>query len=166
MSEVAYQSKPRNLAVPAVFLIIPGWDGSVLLMLRRGTGYMDGMWDLPSGHIEPGELPTQAMVREAKEEVGVLVARKNLTLVHTSYRPKHDQTGDRADYVFKAEKWHRKPKVCEPDKCERLDWFHPNHHFPENVIPHVREFLKFWKKGVGFSEFDVKWLKDNGAYAL
>lgn len=30
-------------------------------------------WDIPGGHIEPGETPAQAAVRETLEETGVLV---------------------------------------------------------------------------------------------
>jgi 8-oxo-dGTP diphosphatase len=35
-------------------------------LLRRG-------WDIPGGHIDPGESPAQAAVRETVEEAGVLV---------------------------------------------------------------------------------------------
>ena len=166
-TEIEYQEKVRNCVVPAVYVIISGWGESILLCRRRGTGYMDGKWDLPSGHIEPGELPTEAAVRETEEEVGVILSRKDLQLVHTSYRPKHDNTGDRADYVFVAEMWGGKPRVCEPDKCEQVEWFGPNHIIRDlPVVPHVKEFIRLWKKGVRFSELDLKWLKAHGAYKL
>lgn len=163
MDQAGYQSKIRNLAVPAVYLMLRGSDDSILLMLRSGTGYMDGMWDLPSGHIEPGELPTQAMVRETKEEVGVVIIREDLTLVHTSYRPKHDKTGDRADYVFQSQKWLGQPEIGEPDKCEKLGWFRSGT-LPKNIVPHVRVFIQLWRDGVNFSELDLDWLKANGEY--
>jgi 8-oxo-dGTP pyrophosphatase MutT (NUDIX family) len=45
------------------------FDGDRILLSRlvkRG-------WDIPGGHIEPGEDPVQAAVRETMEETGVLV---------------------------------------------------------------------------------------------
>jgi 8-oxo-dGTP pyrophosphatase MutT (NUDIX family) len=166
-----YQSKVRETAIPAVYLfLLTGHErGSlgckILMMLRRGTGYMDGMWDVPSGHIEAGEVPTQAMQREAKEEIGIILVKKDLELVHTSYRPKHDQTGNRADYAFKASRWRNQPRIIESDKCEKMGWFW-SADLPKNTVPHVREFIRFWRKGIAFSEFNLRWLKTNGEYKL
>jgi 8-oxo-dGTP pyrophosphatase MutT (NUDIX family) len=41
-------------------------DAQVLLISPR-----EGRWQLPKGHLEPGEGPTQAAVREVREETGV-----------------------------------------------------------------------------------------------
>ena len=32
------------------------------------------MWDLPGGHVQPGETPAAALVRELSEELGVLIS--------------------------------------------------------------------------------------------
>ena len=50
----------------AVFVV---WEGKVLLHLHRKLG----MWLPPGGHIERGELPDDAAVREVLEETGVEV---------------------------------------------------------------------------------------------
>ena len=42
-------------------------SGRVLLISTRGGR----RWQLPKGHIEPGESPEQAAVREIREETGV-----------------------------------------------------------------------------------------------
>ena len=49
-------------------------DGRVLLAHRnpRRRWYPD-VWDLPGGHVEPGETARQALVRELREELGVEV---------------------------------------------------------------------------------------------
>ncbi|HXT19293.1 MAG TPA: NUDIX domain-containing protein, partial [Thermoanaerobaculia bacterium] len=45
-------------------LVVRG--GEVLLIAPRA-----GRWQLPKGHVEPGEAPTEAAVREVREETGV-----------------------------------------------------------------------------------------------
>ena len=50
----------------AVFVV---WEGKVLLHLHRKLN----MWLPPGGHIEQGELPDDAAVREVLEETGVEV---------------------------------------------------------------------------------------------
>ena len=46
-------------------LVVRG--GEVLLIAPRA-----GRWQLPKGHVEPGEAPPEAAVREVREETGVL----------------------------------------------------------------------------------------------
>ncbi|WP_407656858.1 NUDIX domain-containing protein [Lentzea atacamensis] len=43
----------------------------------------DGLWHLPSGKLDAGESVLDAAVREAEEEVGVLVEPGDLRHVHT-----------------------------------------------------------------------------------
>src|SRR6056297_3362562 len=46
-------------------------SGARLLLLRRsGTGLYDGCWAPPGGHVEAGETPVAAVLRETREEVG------------------------------------------------------------------------------------------------
>lgn len=52
--------------------------GRVLLCHRSPTReWMPGVWDFPGGHIDPGETPQQALVRELVEELGVRIATPN-----------------------------------------------------------------------------------------
>ena len=50
----------------AVFVV---WEGKVLLHLHRKLG----IWLPPGGHIEQGELPDDAAMREVLEETGLRV---------------------------------------------------------------------------------------------
>lgn len=39
-----------------------------ILLIRRSDG---GTWDLPGGAVEPGETPSEALLREVREETGL-----------------------------------------------------------------------------------------------
>ena len=41
----------------------------ILLSKRKNTGYKDGEYELPGGHLEENEDLYEAMIREAKEEL-------------------------------------------------------------------------------------------------
>ena len=62
----------KHLVIPTVNVFVI--NGSKLMLGRRAnTGWMDGHLCPPGGHIEVGETPVLAMLREIKEELGVVV---------------------------------------------------------------------------------------------
>lgn len=48
-------------------------DRGRVLLVRRGTEPAKGMWSIPGGLIETGEMLQQAVVREVREETGLAV---------------------------------------------------------------------------------------------
>lgn len=46
-------------------------DGRILLTRRLPTGHLPGMWEFPGGKLEPGEAPTDTVIRECREECGL-----------------------------------------------------------------------------------------------
>ena len=47
--------------------------------IKRGKpNVYPGYWDIPGGMVEAGELPTNALIREAKEEVNLDINVKNI----------------------------------------------------------------------------------------
>ncbi len=66
--------------IPAVYLILEK-DNKILLLRRYNTGYNDGLYSLPSGHVEDGEFPIDALIREAQEEIGIIIAKEHLLLL-------------------------------------------------------------------------------------
>jgi 8-oxo-dGTP diphosphatase len=48
-------------------------DGRVLLAQRPAGKPMAGLWEFPGGKVETGERPEQTLIRELKEELGIVV---------------------------------------------------------------------------------------------
>ncbi|MGA5424322.1 (deoxy)nucleoside triphosphate pyrophosphohydrolase [Streptomyces lavendulocolor] len=46
-------------------------EGRLLAARRSAPPELAGRWELPGGKLEPGETPSQALVRELREELGV-----------------------------------------------------------------------------------------------
>lgn len=59
-------------------------DGAVLLQHRDGdaTTYAAGMWGLFGGHVEPGETPEAAAIREIEEELELRLAAPLPLIAH------------------------------------------------------------------------------------
>lgn len=125
-------------------------EDNVLLLRRANTGYHDGDYGVPAGHIEEGELGLAGTIREVQEEVGVRLKPEQLTFVHTMYR----QCGDhvRIDLFFEATAWDGTIVNAEPEKCDDLSWFALDA-LPDNVIPYMQQALEKYRVGERYSEF-------------
>ena len=134
-----------------VMLILSRGD-HVLLALRQGTGYADGLWNLPSGKLEDGEHALDATVREAHEEIGVTLALDELRhtgVVHCRNPEGHGRLGlfftASADPARQGE-----PYNAEPDKCAKLAWF-PLGLLPANTVPYTTAGLDLYASGQPFT---------------
>ncbi len=126
-------------------------DDQVLFALRQNTGYCDGEWGLPAGHVEAGESMTQALCREIREEIGIVLDPKQVYLKHIIHRQSDFDGSERIDGFFEAEHWEGEVKNLEPEKCGGLEWFSLDR-LPENTIPYIRETLAHIRRGIGYRE--------------
>lgn len=140
--------KERARVTPTVYLMLIK-NKQILLSRRFNTGFCDGEYSFPAGHLDGNETLTQAMVREAKEEIGVILDSADLRLVHTMHRK--GPTDERADFFFTVKKWTGEPKIMEPHKCDDLRWFDVNN-LPKNTIPYIKQAIDHVLQGSTFSE--------------
>ncbi len=92
----------------------------ILLQRRFNTGYLDGCWALPSGHVHEGEDALAAASRELREETGLLVDPTRWRFVCAMHR---QTTLTIIDLFFTADELDGTPVIAEPDKCDGLDYF-------------------------------------------
>jgi 8-oxo-dGTP diphosphatase len=142
----------RFALVPASYIILRK-DDKILLIRRANTGYLDGFYSLPSGHIDGNEPAVQAAAREAKEEVGVDISIEDLQFVHVIHRVAEEKDHERVDFFFEASKWQGEPTNCEPEKCDDLQWFSLEN-LPEKISPVVKQALEMIQAGGYYSDID------------
>ena len=64
--------------------------GDKLFATQRGYGPWKDFWEWPGGKVEPGETPTQALVREIREELDAEISvDKFLTTIDWDYPDFH-----------------------------------------------------------------------------
>jgi len=125
--------------VPSVFVALIK-DGQVFLIRRKNTGWIDGWYDLPAGHLEEQEHLKDGAVRELKEESGAIAEPDDLELIHVHQNHHNPQT-PHYGYIFIANKWRGEPRLVEPEKSDDARWF-PLTKLPAKLSPYVRAALK------------------------
>jgi len=119
--------------VPSVYVIIK--DGSKALFVpRSNTGFNDGQYAVPSGHVEDDETFRKAAVRELKEEVGLTVNEANLEYQATIQRKGPDDI--RVDVWFESNVWQGRPINAEPEKHSMIEWLDITS-LPQNVVDYM-----------------------------
>ena len=140
----------RFTVIPSVYIILER-QGKILLLRRQGTGYRDGFYSLPAGHLDGGEPATVAAVRECEEEVGVKLKPSDLEVVHVLHRVAEEGSHERIDIFFRAKTFQGEPVIGEPDKCDELRWADPAN-LPQDMIPLVRDAVEAIQQGRVYSE--------------
>lgn len=135
--------------IPAVFVLFK--DGNkVLLVLREHTGWSDGNYTMPAGHVENRESFRGAAVRESLEEIGVNVPSKHLE--HRLTLHEINSTEVRIGMTFEATEWAGEPYNAEPEIHGGIGWFDLDN-LPSNMVPQALYSLEQIKAGKAYAEF-------------
>jgi 8-oxo-dGTP pyrophosphatase MutT (NUDIX family)/catechol 2,3-dioxygenase-like lactoylglutathione lyase family enzyme len=90
--------------------------GRALLVHRSPSRrWYPDVWDLPGGHVEPGEVPQRALERELAEELGV-------TTTVTGGPSARVRGEDFVLDVWVLDEWDGHPAVHDPDEHDGLAW--------------------------------------------
>jgi 8-oxo-dGTP diphosphatase len=94
-------------------------DGNRILLCHRSPRrrWYPDVWDLPGGHVEPGELPGAALARELREELGIDIAAP-------TGPPMQEVRADTfAMQIWLIEAWAGSPANAAPDEHDAIAWF-------------------------------------------
>ncbi|HEX8991074.1 MAG TPA: NUDIX domain-containing protein [Anaerolineales bacterium] len=124
-------------------------DRQILLLRRYNTGYRDGEYSVPAGHLDGGETVRAAALREAAEEVAVRIEPEDILFSSVMHRNEGDE---RVDFFVEVRAWQGEPVNNEPQKCDELRWVEAGA-LPRNTIPYVRRAIENHQNGIHFDEF-------------
>ena len=118
------------------------------LLLLEQTENNGGRYSLIGGKVEKEEFATQSLVRESREEAGILLCEQDLSLVHAL----HIHKGKKSQMIlyFKARYWQGDASSNELKKFKQATWF-PTDNLPNNMSEMTRMVLEHYKKGISFT---------------
>ncbi len=125
-------------------------DKKILLHRRCNTGYMDGYYHLPAGHIEEEEPASIALCREVREEVGIDLLPTQIQCVHVMHRRQDDTR--MSTFWSPVVDISQTPINNEPHKCDDLQFFDVNT-LPKNMVPYAQKAVEYILQDIHFSEF-------------
>ncbi|WP_232548702.1 NUDIX hydrolase [Propioniciclava soli] len=121
------------------FCVLVRDDTALLVHRHPDRRWYPDVWDLPGGHLEEGEDPSDAARRELTEEVGVVATQLELLRVPV------DVPGTET-HAFVARAWSGEPMNMAPHEHDQIGWFtlaeveHLDLAVPE-LVPLVRRAL-------------------------
>ena len=96
-------------------------DGRVLLAERPAGKTMAGLWEFPGGKVEAGERPEETLIREMKEELGIVIREPclaPLTFASHAYADFHLLMP-----LFVCRRW---GGIVQAQEGQKLAWVRPN----------------------------------------
>ena len=96
-------------------------DGRVLLAERPAGKTMAGLWEFPGGKVEAGERPEETLIREMKEELGIVIREPclaPLTFASHAYPDFHLLMP-----LYVCRRWEG---IVQAQEGQKLAWVRPN----------------------------------------
>ena len=125
-------------------------DNQILLQRRFQTGFEDGNYGVPAGHLDGDETAREGGAREIREEIGIEIKPEDMTVVHLMHRKA--ESDERIDFFMVASKYSGDIINMEPNKCDDLQFF-PLDNLPKNMVDYVKVAIENYRKGINYSEY-------------
>ena len=129
-------AKPRMVHRTATALVVRG--GKVLLGHRTSTVRFAAMWDAFGGHLEAGEAPAHALVRELFEELGIRVTGARFLHEYEDTDPTSYERFRHHLYLVTA--WLGEPRIANGEHME-VRWCTAAEAASLGIQPHLAETI-------------------------
>lgn len=117
-------------------------DKNQVLLGKRLAKLAKDTWCFPGGHLEFNETFKECAIRETKEECNLdVIPEKIISITNDIAYDKHYIT-----IGMLAKLTSGKPKVNEPDKCERWEWFDLDN-LPKPMMISTEKMIIQYKEG-------------------
>ncbi|QFX80062.1 NUDIX hydrolase [Streptomyces sp. SYP-A7193] len=134
-----------------VHLYLERPDGTVLLGLRHpDSAFAPSTWHVLAGHCEQ-ENAIDCLIREAMEEAGLHIERRDVELVHVVHHIGQPRNPPRMALFFRARTWGGEPVLREPDKCTQWKFWDPAA-LPDDLVSYTRLAITKIQNGEPYSE--------------
>lgn len=139
----------ERFKIPAAVHLFLMQDDKILLHLRKNSSF-ENMYGVIAGHLDGGECATTAIIREAKEEAGIIIDSKDLQIATVSHS--NANNNEYLQLFFFCKKWSGEITNMEPDKCDRLELIAINE-LPNNIVPYIKKAIECASQGIHYYEF-------------
>jgi len=122
-------------------------ENKILLNRRNDTQYK-GVYSLVCGHVEKGENVINALLREAKEEIGITILPENVRVIAAVHRPSADYKNtvvDIIDFFALVSSYTGEIENLEPEKTQEVG-FYDIDNLPDNCTAQVKKALELYQK--------------------
>ncbi len=151
-------AKPEFYA--ATYMIIKNSNWEYLFGRRANTGFRDGAFQIPAGHIEWNESMIESAIRESKEELNIDIEEKDCEVIHISHRISAQEKGwDKRvyfDVYVKIKKYSWNMKINELEKCNELKFIDINNisSIDKKLFSYDLDIIRKINSWENFSEVD------------
>lgn len=143
----------REKFLSAVYLIIKNNEGKILVQRRQGTKLWPGFLALPAGHVDEGENVYDAVIREAREELSIIITKNDIVDSFVVNR-RNKSLMPYFDVYFEISSYKGQIKINEPEKCSELKWVNIDN-LPNDMVDFEIDAIKNRQRNIMFSTFDA-----------
>ena len=112
--------------VPVVAAALSAENGLWLMQRRPPEKHHGGLWEFPGGKVEKGETPQNALVREVKEELGIVIKATDIEPVTFAQSEGETDNPPIVIFLYKVSVWEGQPRALEGGD---ISWL-----LPEQII--------------------------------
>jgi len=144
----------ERFQLPIFTSLIVRKHNQILLLKRNKNKICGGFYAFPGGGVDGHEPVTTATIREAQEEIGVVIDPHDLKFIHVFHFNRENDV-EYVNFFFEVVIWQGNIENKEPEKCDELIWFDLDN-LPEKILPSHLHVLTMMQQNIQFSEYGWK----------